>query len=85
MEITLGFVIAQIMIGIIGYAIHQFTSARLGWVLLGASAVTFIIPLFTLESQELFPHYLDVFPSHALGAGIGFAVTVVIHWIRDKW
>jgi len=83
-EITVGFVLVQLAIGIIGYIVHQFTNAQLGWVLLSASTITLVIPLFTLESQDYIVHYIDVLPSHVLGASIGFTVTVVIHWLRGE-
>jgi len=84
MEITIGFIIVQIIIGIVGYFAHQEWHFPFTRVMIVAITITLLIPLITLDSQQvLIDHYFDVLPSHAIGAAIGFGVTVLIHWVRD--
>lgn len=82
--ITLEFIIVQLAIGIFGYVIHQWTRLNIGPVLAIAFTLTAITSIVTLESKDILHHIIDIFPSHAIGFGIGFGVTIFIHWIRGE-
>ena len=85
MEITIGFIIGQIIIALTGYVIRQRYNVNIGYVILGAIGISLVIPLFTLDSQELVTYYVSLIPSHVIGAIIGNATNAVIHWIRGEW
>lgn len=82
--ITPEFIIVQVAIGILGYAIHQWAGLNIRPVLAIAFALTVITPIVTLESNDILSHIIDIFPSHAIGFGIGFGVTIFIHWIQGE-
>lgn len=81
---ALEFIIAQLAIGILGYVIHQWTRFDIGPVLIIVVILTSLVSIITLESQDILLHIIDIFPSHAIGFGIGLGVTTLIHWIRGE-
>ncbi len=84
MEITIAFVLAQFMIGTIGYVIDQSSNIPAQRIIVVAFIISALIPLLSLNSlDELVQHYSVVLPSLAAGAGISGVVTVGAHLVRE--